>query len=123
MIWGNSDGPQAQKMIQNSKYNIHLNLRIIGNNRIIGLSEIDQPVMIDPEKLRGSILVTHKPPLVKLLMKPYANAPKFHISGHLHSIKSVRKFPSVTAIQVPTLQSGEFALFNTKSEKVEFHHV
>jgi len=123
MVWGNSDGPETQKAILSSKYNIHLKLKLIGSDKIIGLSETDQPVTIEPTKLQGAILVTHKPPLRKLLLEPYQNAPKFHISGHLHMVKSVRKYPSVTTIQVPTLQSGEFALFNTENEKTKFLHV
>lgn len=120
MIWGNSDGSLAQKIILNSKYNIHLDLKIAGDQKIIGLSETDQPVVIEPKKLRGNIFVTHKPPLEKLLSRPYANAPKFHICGHLHQVERVNKYPSITTIHVPSLQGGRFALFDTTKEKVKF---
>lgn len=123
MVWGNSDGPRAQKTILNSKYNIHLEQKSIGDHKIIGLGEIDQPIIIEPEKLQGTILVTHRPPLRSLLTKQYNGAPKFHISGHLHTIKNVRKYPSTTTIQVPTLQDGEFALFDPNHEKVKFLNV
>jgi len=118
MVWGNSDGPQAQQAILGSKYNIHLAPKQIGNYKIVGIGETDQPAMIKSEDIKGSILVTHKPPLRKLLIKQYSGAPKFHISGHLHTTKSVKKYPSTTAIQVPTLQNGEFALFDPSREEV-----
>jgi hypothetical protein len=48
------------------------------------------------------------------------NAPKFHISGHLHKAAFVKKYPSTTHIQVPTLQDAKYAILDTDAGKVEF---
>lgn len=123
MIWGNADSIEVQNKILNSPYNSHLTKRKFGNDSIFGISLIKEPPVLNPNDIKGSILVTHRPPLKAQLEKELANAPKYHISGHLHDFKFFKKYPSTTHIQVPSLQKGEYAIFNPDKNLVRFKSV
>jgi Icc-related predicted phosphoesterase len=120
VISGNSDGANAQKTIDESSYSINLQSKKIDNYNIYGISETEDFAIPDSSKISGSILVTHRPPLKSLLNQKFSNAPKFHINGHIHSGAYVKHYPSTVHIQVPTLQTGRYATFDTHSYKVEF---
>jgi len=120
MIWGNSDFDDARAKISGSKYNINLTCKNFEGVKIAGMGENDEPQLIAPDVIRNSIFVTHKPPLKSNINRALKNAPQFHISGHLHNIESVTKYPSTTLIQVPTLQNSRFALFDPATAQVEF---
>lgn len=120
IIWGNSDEINAQKTITASGYSIHLQLKKADNYNIYGISETDEPVIPESSKISGSILVTHKPPLARMLNSKFSNAPKFHINGHIHSAAYVKRYPSIIHIQVPSLQAGRYTTFDTRSNEVEF---
>ncbi len=119
IVWGNSDLPNANQYISQSKYSIHLKTKRFNGFRIFGLSETDDPVDIS-QKIKGAIFITHKPPLKSFLNKNLVNAPLIHISGHLHNVKLARRYQSTLHISVPTLQNGSYALLYPESKKVEF---
>jgi len=120
LIWGNSDEAKAQIMIDSSAYSVNLKSRKAGDFNIYGISETDQPVIPDPAQVSGSILLTHRPPRSGVLNARLSNAPKYHINGHIHSRAYIKKYPSTIHIQVPTLQSGRYAIFYPKKESVKF---
>lgn len=122
VIWGNSDLPYANSYIAKSKYCIHLKSKKIGSYNIFGISEIEEPIST-PKEVKGSILVTHKPPAKVLLKNKYKNAPEFHISGHIHSLQTAKQYPATFHISVPTLQDMRFALFTPENKKVIFSKI
>jgi len=122
-IWGNADKANVQKKILASDYNIHLKSRNIGDHKIFGLSFLDDYPEFDSTQIKDSIFVTHQPPIKKNLKLPSVNAPKYHISGHLHKISTVVKYPSTTHIQVPTLMDGKYATLEVNTDKVRFKTV
>lgn len=119
-IWGNADKENVQKKILESDYNVHLKRRIIEGQSVFGLSFLDNYPEFDSTQIKDSIFVTHQPPIKKNLELGSVNTPKFHISGHLHKIATVKKYPSTTHIQVPTLMDGKYALLETNTGKVDF---
>ena len=121
VIWGNSDSIEVREQISKSPYNLNLKLKKIGKYNIYGIGEGDDPLEIDPKKIAGSILVTHKPPLLSAISQKLNNAPLYHISGHIHTKHTYRKFISTTLIQVPTLQGREYAIFEPDQDKLKFY--
>ena len=120
VIWGNSDGPAARKMIASSRYNANLAAQKIGDDKIYGIGESDLPQNLDSAAIKDSILVTHKPPLSSVLSQNLPNAPRFHVCGHLHTRKIFRKFKATKLIQVPSLINAAYAIFDPQRESVEF---
>ena len=120
VICGNSDGPNARKAIADSLYNSNLVLRKLGEIKIYGVGETELPEKLDSDAIKDSILITHRPPLTSVLTKVLPNAPKFHISGHIHNKRVFKQFASTKLIQVPSLTSGSYAIFDPITEKVEF---
>ena len=123
LIWGNSDEENVQEAVESSGYSIHLKKRVIDNIGIYGVSETDSPILPDSSAIAGSILVTHRPPLARMLSQKYSGSPRFHISGHIHSRASVKTYPATTHIQVPTLQDGRYAVLDMDRNKVDFFRV
>jgi len=122
LVWGNSDVPYANQYINKSKYCVHLKEKKLGDFKIFGVGETDNPVDISA-KIKGRILITHQPPPKLMLLKKYGNAPLFHISGHLHTQKTARQYPTTFHISVPTLQKGEYAIFYPERKSVEFSRI
>ena len=122
LIWGNSDEARSQEIILNSPYNCHLEQKKIGAVKIYGVSYSEEPILPDSQKIKGNILVTHKPPLKNQLKRPLSNAPKIHISGHIHSAKQMVEYPCVTHIQVPSLILRQYAVLSLPDIKVEFRY-
>jgi len=123
LIWGNSDSQDVQQSIIKSPYNSHLKVRNFMGLKIYGVGLVEEPPKINPADVKDSILITHRPPVKKLIEKNYENAPAYHISGHLHYSKWVKKYPSTVHIQVPSLQTGEYATLLIPSHKVEFESI
>lgn len=128
VITGNNDGPAIRQALSKSKFSSHLKSRKILNQTIYGISdgEIEQP--IKSNDISGSILLTHRPPDKAQLRLPLENAPKYHISGHLHSQFGTFKYTSTTHIQIPSLMNRKFGLsmyglFDPQTEKVEFKKI
>ena len=122
LIWGNNDREEIQSKILSSPYNIHLKVKTQDGWKFFGLGETEDIPFINPEDIRGGILVTHRPPLFEQLRSSLKNAPKYHISGHIHSVGRVKKFPSTTLIQVPSLTLGRYATFEPDKEQVKFFY-
>lgn len=120
VIWGNADYPETQKKILASPFNSHLTLKTFANNKIFGIGYVEDLPSINGEDIKGAILITHPPPAKKNLEEALPNAPKYHISGHLHDAKWVKKYPATTHIQVPTLQNGEYGVFDLETGSVDF---
>jgi len=120
VIWGNSDGPNSRKAIAESSYNSNLVLRKIGDIKIYGVGETELPVKLDSDAIKDSILITHRPPLTSVLSTVLPNSPRFHISGHIHNKRVFKQFASTKLIQVPSLTTGSYAIFDPIAEKVEF---
>lgn len=120
VIWGNSDSLEARNAISMSPYNLNLQSKKIGDFKLYGIGDYSDPIKIDPSQIAGSILVTHRPPLIETISQKLVNAPLYHISGHIHSRHTFKKFPSTTLIQVPSLQTGEYAIFEPCLDKLRF---
>jgi Icc-related predicted phosphoesterase len=123
MIWGNSDTDEIRARIAASPYNIQLLAKNLGGYKIVGFGETDEPIGIDSNLINGNILVTHRPPLKAMINQPRANAPRFHISGHIHSAARQIEYPSTTHIQVPSLMLGRFAIFNPDKATTKFYQI
>lgn len=120
LIWGNNEGNQIIRTIEKTKFSIHLKEKKIDGFRFFGIGETDQPIIIPPKSIKDSILVTHRPPLKSAIIRLVPNAPLVHISGHLHSVAKLTKYPSTTHISVPALQDGLFGLFEVERMSVRF---
>jgi Icc-related predicted phosphoesterase len=120
VIWGNSDGSNARRVISMSPYNSNLVLRKFGNIKIYGVGETELPEKLDSNAIKDSILITHRPPLTSVLSKVLPNAPKFHVCGHIHSKRTFKQFASTKLIQVPSLTNRSYAIFDPIAEKVDF---
>ena len=123
VIWGNADSDAIRQMILASPYNSHLRLRIFAAEKIYGLSYSDEPILPTANDIKDSIFITHQPPVKSAISKKFSNAPKYHISGHLHDKKWTKRYPSTTHIQVPTLQSGEYAVFEPEDGSLKFKSI
>lgn len=110
IITGNNDGPIVREALSKSKFSSHLKLRKALDQTIFGISDGEMYGQIDQSKIAGSILLTHRPPAREQLRIPLKNAPKFHLSGHIHSKYGIFKYPATTHIQIPSLISGRFGL-------------
>jgi len=119
IVWGNSDLPDAIDRIKNSKFCIHLQKVRLGSFEFFGIGETDDALNVS-NKIKNTILITHRPPDLGFLKEQFKNAPDVHISGHLHRKKTAAPYPSTFHISVPTLQGGEYAVFYPKTKKVEF---
>jgi len=121
LIWGSNDRESVQKKIVDSPYSIHLKQRMLGKYKIFGISEIEDIPIIEPENISGSILVTHRPPHLDSLKTVRPNAPKYHISGHVHhkGVKTV--YPATILIQIPSLTLGRYGLFDPDSADVKYY--
>lgn len=122
-VWGNSDEQDVQKTLQNSQFNVHLKKRKFDKFNFFGLSYMEDYPFFDTTEIRGSILITHQPPLQANLDQARSNAPLFHISGHLHKKAFVKSYSTTTHIQVPTLMDGAYGIFDTGSSKTIFKHI
>lgn len=122
LVWGNSDVPYANQYINRSKYCVHLREKKFGDFKIFGVGETDDPIDIST-KIKGRILITHRPPQKGLLLKKFKNAPLVHINGHLHTQRAARQYPSTFHISVPTLQNKEYVIFYPESKEVEFSRI
>ncbi|MDH4358996.1 MAG: metallophosphoesterase family protein [Candidatus Berkelbacteria bacterium] len=120
LIWGNSDSEEIQERMRKSQYNSHLVSRNLEGERVFGVSLTEEPIKINGADIKGAILITHGPPLKAMIDRKYENAPRYHISGHLHRLRWVKKYPSTIHIQVPTLQGGEYATLSFAPFEVEF---
>ena len=120
VIWGNNDDLAVQEKIKSSRYNAHLVLRDINGRKIFGMGYSEEAENLDGAKIKDNILITHTPPSKEILKRRFSNAPRFHLSGHLHEFQWVREYKSVTHIQVPALFLGRFAIFDLESGRVEF---
>lgn len=120
VIWGNSDSLEARNAISQSPYNLNLKSKKIRDFKLYGIGDHDDPIEIDSRKIAGSILVTHKPPLISIISQKFINAPLYHISGHVHYRHTFKKYSSTTLIQVPSLQTGEYAIFEPDLDKLKF---
>jgi Icc-related predicted phosphoesterase len=123
IVWGNADYALAQKKVIASPYNCHLIRRPLGKESVFGIGYGDEPQAINPGDVEGTILVTHQPPVRANLKGNLKNVPKYHISGHLHDAKWVKRVGQTILIQVPTLQNGEYGLFDLASGSAEFKNV
>jgi len=123
IVWGNNDQGNVRKKILHSPYNIHLKPMKQGDWTFFGISEIEDIPVIKPDDIKGNILVTHRPPLFTQLKMKLPNAPRYHISGHVHHAAQIRKFPSTTLVQIPSLTLGRYAIFDPDQETAEFFHV
>lgn len=121
VIWGNNDREAVQEMILDSPHNIHLKQRTLGRWKIFGISEIEDIPQITPESIKGTILVTHRPPRTDALKVFHPSAPKYHIAGHIHYKGEKTVYPATTLIQVPSLMLGRYALFNPNSADVKYY--
>ncbi|OQA53224.1 MAG: Calcineurin-like phosphoesterase superfamily domain protein [candidate division WS2 bacterium ADurb.Bin280] len=122
-IWGNSDQENVRKEILENDFNIHLEKKEFLSLKIFGLSYMEDYVAFDSSLVKGSIFVTHQPPIQQALLKKCQNAPLMHISGHLHKKAFVKEYPATTHIQVPTLIDGRYALLDEKTKEVEFEYI
>lgn len=122
-VWGNSDENDVIEEIVKSTFNIHLNKKSYGGYDFFGLSYLDDYPAFDTSEIKGSIFVTHRPPIKANLEIESPNAPLIHISGHLHKPAFVKKYPSTTHIQVPTLMDGRFGILETDEMTVRFKNL
>ncbi len=118
MICGNADEGAGRRMIDQSEFSINQTCK----DGICGLCDHEE-MLQNPAAIRGKIFVSHRPPLASALSKKLPGAPAFHISGHLHTRSSARQYPAVFMIQVPTLQSGAYGVFNPDAKEVVFKHL
>lgn len=118
IVCGNADVDQNKTFLESSEYSIHAKCLSYKRYKFCGLSYPEEVPLI--EDLTGSVFVTHRPPVAKLLNLKHPNSPKFHISGHLHNAEFAKKYPSTIHIQVPTLQSGRYGLLELDSGSVKF---
>lgn len=128
IITGNNDGPAVRETLSKSKFSSHLKLRKVLGQAFFGISDGDLREQIDQTKIAGSILLTHRPPAREALQTKLKNAPKYHLSGHIHSRYGIFKYPATTHIQIPSLISGRFGLsmygiFNPIEGKAEFKKI
>ena len=128
MIAGNNDGALTRKALFDSKFSSHLKSRKMSDYNVFGISDGDIEEPIDTNKISGSILLTHRPPAKQQFSTKLANAPLYHINGHLHSRFGAHKYPSTTHIQIPSLMSERFGLsmygiFEPASGKTEFKKI
>lgn len=128
IITGNNDGQLVKKALFDSNFSSHLRLRKLLNYKIFGISDGEIEKSINSEDISGAILLTHRPPNKNQLQQNLKNAPKYHISGHLHSKFGMFKYPATTHIQIPSLISGQFGLsmygiFDPDTNKVEFKKI
>ena len=123
IIWGNNEAVGQQKIIEDSKYNSHLVLREIGEWKIFGVGEVEDMPAFDTTQIKDAILITHRPPLKESLEKQLPNAPRYHIHGHLHFQKEIKKYPSTATISVPTFQTGEYGVLDLEKGKVSFKKI
>jgi len=120
LIWGNNESKADQAQILKSPHNSHLKLRTIDHVKIFGIGGFDEVESFDPKILTGVILITHYPPNPATLNRPLPNAPKYHISGHLHHRAYLKKYPAITHIQVPSLALGRYGIFEVEEGTVKF---
>lgn len=123
LIWGNNDDIKIQNKILQSPYNIHLKARESFGWRIYGISYTEGVPEIDSNMVKGSILVTHRPPLKQTMTKEYVNAPAFHLSGHIHHHSGLIRYPSTIHIKVPSLMLGRYAMFDPDKEVAQFFYL
>jgi predicted phosphodiesterase len=121
IICGNADYENRQ-IIDSSVFSINQKCKKLKGIKICGLSDYEE-APINSAYLGGSIFVTHRPPVRKLLESKYTNSPSFHISGHLHSAAYAKKYVALTHIQVPTLQDGRYATLESETGAVVFKSV
>jgi Icc-related predicted phosphoesterase len=120
IVWGNSDGGEAQRAIDLSVNSSHLRLRKLGKFMVYGISEVDEAIVPDSKAIAGSILITHRPPSLSSLNRKLDNAPLFHINGHIHSRGYLKKYISTTHLQVPSLQLGKYVIFDPERVTAQF---
>jgi len=120
LIWGNNESKADQLLIQKSPHNSHLKLRTIGQEKIFGIGGFEEVEPFDPKILTETILLTHYPPNPATLSRSLPNAPKYHLSGHLHYRAYLKKYPAITHIQVPSLALGRYGIFDPERGKIKF---
>jgi Icc-related predicted phosphoesterase len=120
MICGNADEGAARKMIDESEFSI--NQSCTQPLMICGICDHEEAPSANLS-LAGNIFVSHRPPLQSFLKEKLANAPKFHICGHLHTREIAKQYPSTMLIQVPTLQNRRFAIFDPENKSVRFNSI
>jgi predicted phosphodiesterase len=122
-IWGNSDRENVKRKIFASDYNTHLKKRHFKGHDFFGLSYMEDYPNFDTSQVKDTIFITHQPPIRQSLVGKSLNAPKFHLSGHLHKPAYFKKYSSTTHIQIPTLMDGRFAIFNPDDGMVNFETI
>jgi len=122
LVCGNADLGEAKDFLETSEYSIDKKCKIYKKIKICGLSYPEETPLVG-EDLGGSIFVTHRPPVKALLGAKYPNSPKYHISGHLHTVGFAKKHKATTQIQVPTLQDGKYALFVPEKDLIQFRSI
>jgi Icc-related predicted phosphoesterase len=120
IIWGNNESDDTRKKILNSEFSVHLKKRSFGKDFIYGISDTEDLGDFSPDDIRGSILVTHRPPLRSTLAKQLRNGPRFHLCGHLHVTQGIYKYPATTLIQIPSLLIKKYGVLDTSTGKTEF---
>jgi len=120
VIWGNNESKADQALILESAHNSHLKLRTIDHEKIFGIGGFEEVEPFDPKILSGVILITHYPPNPLSLSHRLPNAPKYHISGHLHYRAYLKKYPAITHIQAPSLALGRYGIFEPGKGTVKF---
>jgi len=119
IICGNADVDDCRKMIDESDYSINQKCKAFGKTKICGLCDHEE-FLSSPSEITEGIFISHRPPIKPLVDKKLENSPKLHISGHLHNKAFKKQYPSTKHIQIPTLQSGKYALLDSCSGDVKF---
>lgn len=120
LIWGNNDHEQIRQKISACEYNLNLKKINFGKLIFFGIGDGEEGARITNVDFKKICLVTHRPPKFEVLRKPLINAPRIHVSGHIHSAAREVKFKSTTLIQVPSLMFGKYAIFNSDNFKTAY---
>ncbi len=128
LITGNNDGANVRRRVWDSKHSAQLVKRKIGKDYVFGISDGEILDEFDSADIAGTILLTHRPPLKNILETPFANAPKYHLSGHLHSQYGLVKYAATTHIKIPSFQKypdglGMYGLFDPDSNTVKYKKI
>jgi len=118
LIGGNAD-QSISKEIEDSGFSINEKCKRFKDIKLCGLSYPEESTKVSSD-LEGAVFVTHRPPVKALMTKQHSGSPRYHISGHLHKLAYRKDYPSVSHIQVPTLQEGRYGLLDTDKDTVEF---
>jgi len=121
-VSGNNDAMACVHRMKELGVLLDYTEKTIGTMRVVGIGYEPPPVPFRPE-LTGAVLLSHVPPRRQSAPPPLANAPKFHFSGHLHSVATVRKLGPTTVVQVPTAMDFRAVLFTWPEGRVEFIHL